>query len=564
MAFGDILSGLAEAGHQHRVTLLQMDYEKKKNLADMYGKLAQDPNYPAEAREEFLKRAVGLHTLPPEKKLPKEWENMTITVQPPTPPSQMQPSGVQQTFEGMQEDPASASGQSPKFGLDVTQSMVQAPTPPSQSRSVFAPLSFEETLARASQTARMQSDVKTEAELREVRQRHEFLKKQFPGLPETALAAMATGHAPPNLSFSLPGTMDEKQVMETTGQQTAPGHYNVRMFNGEWMVTPVEAKASGGLKFAQNDQGQWVGYTSDQYGKIAVQQNLGLTPPQGVPTTSVSHEVRIVPTPDGGYAEVPITQTTTRTRPATTAPAAPTVEAPTPPPNSGAGTTTPASAPLSPRAATSATTATPAAPAAPTAPPARAGAGGARTIAGVGKSLTPLQLQNNHTASAAFDNMIDRLSGMLQNADKFSSLITRSKIRLSTDPQHEGRLIVTAAAAPLSQDEANFAADYLSLGEDINLIRGVFQATGFRGPEAFSTQQAQRGMLTGDFKLFKRTMQNTLKASIDQLSAINKDMTRAGQPLVITDGILRTYMLLNNNDENKALAALKRDGWQVQ
>lgn len=542
MALGDILSGLAEAGHQHRTTLLQMDYEKKKDLANKYFEVSQNSDYPSEMRAEALKRSVGLHTLPPEKKLPKEWENMTFQVQPPTPPPMHipeSPGNPGTTGPNGEVGPATAT---------VNARDIQFPTPPPQTQTM-RPRSFEESLSQAHQTALMQGDVKTETELREITQRHAFLKKEFPELPEPALAAMATGHAPPSLSFSLPGTMDENQVLSTTGNQVPPGHYNVRMVNGQWMTTPVEAKASGGLKFAQNDQGQWVGYTTDQYGKVAVQQNLGLTPPQGVPTTSVSHEVRIVPTPDGGYAEVPITQTTTRTRPAT---AAPTVEAPTPPPNSGAGTTTPAPAPPAPSTI-----------AAPT-PPARAGAGGARPIAGVGKSLTPLQLQNNHTASAAFDNMIDRLSGMLQNADKFSSLLTRSKIRLSTDPQHEGRLIATAAGAPLSQDEANFAADYLSLGEDINLIRGVFQATGFRGPEAFSTQQAQRGMLTGDFKLFKRTMQNTLKASIDQLSAINKDMTRAGQPLAITDGILRTYMLLNGNDENKALTALKRDGWQVQ
>lgn len=525
MAFGDILSGLAEAGHQHRTTLLQMDYEKKKQLADMYGKLAQDPNYPTEARTEFLKRAVGLHTLPPEKKLPKEWENMTITVQPPTPPSQMQPTGLSQDVK------VGENGQiAPP---EVTESMVAAPTPPAQSRDVFAPLSFEETLSRARQTAVQTGEVKTDVELREVQQRHDFLKKQFPTMPETALAAMATGHAPPNLSFSLPGTQDENQVLSTTGQQVGPGHYNVRMFNGEWMVTPVEAKASGGLKFAQNDQGQWVGYTTDQYGKVSITQNAGLTPPQGVPTTSVS---------DGGYAEVPITQTTTRTRPASPATAMPAgIEAPTPPPGQGAAPTTHV----------------------PTPPTPRAGSGSARPIAGVGKSLTPNQVQNNNAAASAFDNMIERMSGVLTNVDKFSSLMTRAKIKLATDPLHEGRLTI-AGAVGLTPEEANFAGDYLSLGEDINLLRGVFQATGFRGLEAFQTQQAQRGLLTGDIGMFKKVLSNTLKASVDQLSVLNKTMTEAGRPIRLTDGIIRAYILLNGNDPKRGEAAAKRDGWVIE
>src|SRR5262245_42012266 len=148
MAFGDVLAGLAEASYKHGQNLLQMDYHKKSELSEMYGKLAQDPNYPAEARQEFLNRAVQIHTLQPGKKLPKEWESMQITIQPPRGPNVEQP----------QAPSTGAAG----LPLENVLPDIQAPLPPPRTQSVMAPLSFEDRLAQQLQTAQAAGGISAE------------------------------------------------------------------------------------------------------------------------------------------------------------------------------------------------------------------------------------------------------------------------------------------------------------------------------------------------------------------------------------------------------------------
>lgn len=542
MALADILAGLSEAGHQHRTTLLQMDYDKRNKLADLYGKLAEDENYPEEARSEFLNRAVQIHTLPPEKKMPKEWENMTLTISPPK-PKPIQTQGSEGTNAQSIDLPGGESV--PQYAqAAIEPQTVQPPTPPPTMRSAYSPLSFDERLDRQGRATRQEATVKTDVQLEQYQRLYKFWKSQ--GLPDLQAASLASGRTPPTTSYAVPGTVDEKEVLKRTGETVPPGHYALRrLADGSWDATPVESKVSGGLKFAQNEQDQWVGYTTDQYGKVNVQSNLGLTPPQGVPTDSIQQGVRIVPTRDGGYAEVPVTQVTSRYKSGGLAPTVSTVEAPTAPPNMAQP-----QQPVQPQQLVQ-----------PQRP--SAGAGPGREISGVGKSLTPNQMQSNDEKAQSFDNMIERMTGVLDKADLLNSLWTSGKIAFATDPAKPGKLILSRTAG-LTPEEAKFAADYISLGEDINLLRGVFQATGFRGPEAFATQQAQRGPLLGDPQLFRKVLMNSMKASVDQLSSINRAQTEAGRPVQLTDGLLHAYLILNNNNENAALAALKRDGWQVQ
>lgn len=565
MAFGDVFAGWQEAAHEHTQNLLQMDYENKRQLAQSYAKLAEDQSYPTEARTEFAKRAMQIPALEPGKKLPKEWESMTIKVSQPTPPPITAPGSAGTPGTSPEGVPQAATAA-------INPQTVQPPTPPPHDQSVFQPKTFAENLSQQQQTMSMQidqrlkeaqasGDIQTEQQIKTDKRRFEVLKEQFPNLPESSVASLAFGHTPPSMSFSVPKSIDGTSAASLSPVDAGgkpidiTKHYAARMMNGQWVLTQASPELVGGVRFAQDDQGHWVGYTVEKElgsnGKpvIHVEQNLGLTPPQGVPTTSVSHDVRIVSTPDGGFEEVPITQTTTRSRPGASGVAAP----PTPPAGkSAAPTAVPTTAPSAP------------VPPTPPKPSASSGAGGGTVkIPGAGRSLTPEQMQNNQAKGEAFTNMIDRMTNVLANADKMSSLAKRTKISLAVDPAHPGRTMI-AGAVGLSPEEASFAGDYLSLGEDINLLRGVFQATGFRGPEAFATQQAQRGPLLGDTGLFKKVLSNSLKASVDQLSVINKQMTRAGQPMELTDGILKAFMLLNNNDEHKALAALKNAGWKVE
>lgn len=147
MAFGDILAGFAEAGHKHRQTLLQLDYEKKKALAEQYGKLAESPDYPEESRREFLNRALQIHALAPEKKLPKEWENMQITVQPR--PGKEINQNVGQPF-----------GLFPELSpFKESFKNIPAPIPPAEKRSVLEPMSFDEKLRRLEETEEVKGGV---------------------------------------------------------------------------------------------------------------------------------------------------------------------------------------------------------------------------------------------------------------------------------------------------------------------------------------------------------------------------------------------------------------------
>ena len=139
--------------------------------------------------------------------------------------------------------------------------------------------------------------------------------------------------------------------------------------------------------------------------------------------------------------------------------------------------------------------------------------------------------------------------------------MTRAKLSVVADPSGVTRITI-GNMANLSDDEARFAADYASLGEDINVLRGVYQATGFRGPEALQVLLGQRGNLLGNPKVFQRVLTNSLQSVTSQLVPMHRELSRAGQPLPVTDGLIHAYLILAGGDSNKATKMLKRDGWE--
>jgi hypothetical protein len=42
---------------------------------------------------------------------------------------------------------------------------------------------------------------------------------------------------------------------------------------------------------------------------------------------------------------------------------------------------------------------------------------------------------------------------------------------------------------------------------------------------------------------------------------MKKAIEKSGVPMPVTDGILQAYTILNNGDEKKIVAAMKKDGW---
>src|SRR5712671_2000216 len=91
MALGDILAGMADAGHQHATNLFNMAQEQKKDLVKTYTDIAQSQDYPDEVRAEALQRHITLNTLEPGKKIPKEIQNFQFTIapKPAGPPTQL-------------------------------------------------------------------------------------------------------------------------------------------------------------------------------------------------------------------------------------------------------------------------------------------------------------------------------------------------------------------------------------------------------------------------------------------------------------------------------------------
>lgn len=588
-AFIGILQGLGQKYQEHNQNLLSMEISRRQQLADLTEKIATMPGIRPEAMSALLNSAYQIRSVPYEKKLPKELENPTsqILTQGVAPQSgqswlggqtqrQVQAQPMPIAAQIPEPDPnapigtlnpatgelvtGSRSGLPPEPNTGPTRTpepstyTAPMPTPPSAAR-MPAFESEQEQLAKAERAARMGGGVKADIMLQEETAKMRAIDNELQRIGITdprVRAELVTGHTPRAMNFSVPSTVAGTEIMNLTptdiaGRPIDPAkHYNVRMEEGRWFATPVEAPTVGGMRFAQDQSGQWVGYTTDRFGKINVQSNLGLTPPVGVPTTSINQGIRIVQQPNGDWEEVPITTSTTRQR----------------------GTPSSAAPPIPAPAATPAAPGTP--PPKPTAPvinttPVRTGAGQAGQQGRVvgGRSLTPEQMLNNTNKSQAFSNMIARMTNVLEKAPMLENLITAGKIALAVDPKSPTKLLLSRYSE-MTPDEAGVAGDYLSLGEDINLLRGVFQATGFRGPEAFATQQAQRGPLLGDPKVFNKVLTNSLKASIDQLKGINQQLTRAGQPVELTPAIMKAYMILNGNDENKALAEIKKDKWTIQ
>jgi hypothetical protein len=160
----------------------------------------------------------------------------------------------------------------------------------------------------------------------------------------------------------------------------------------------------------------------------------------------------------------------------------------------------------------------------------------------------------------AYSNTVDRMVGILGKMANMEPLLARGKAHIMADPSGIAKIAFSNLYTP-TDSEAKFAADYASLGEDINILRGAFGATGFRSSEAFNQLMNQRGNLLGNPKVFKETLQNSLQSVISQLIPMKKAIEKSGVPMPVTDGILQAYTILNNGDEKKIVAAMKKDGW---
>jgi hypothetical protein len=142
-----------------------------------------------------------------------------------------------------------------------------------------------------------------------------------------------------------------------------------------------------------------------------------------------------------------------------------------------------------------------------------------------------------------------------------SSVIKRAQMKIASNPDGTMKLVV-ADNSKLTPDESSLAADYASLGEDVQLLRAVDQATGFRGQQAFEALLGQRGNMLGNPDVFKKVLKNSMESLVQQLRPMVKTLNESGQPVgEVPDGVIRAYQIIANGDFAKAKAAMKRDGW---
>lgn len=117
---------------------------------------------------------------------------------------------------------------------------------------------------------------------------------------------------------------------------------------------------------------------------------------------------------------------------------------------------------------------------------------------------------NTEAQVAALDNSITLIQNVRKNLPVLNSMISAGKISMAISP--DTKELVISRLADLSPKEEELAADFQSLSEHINTLRGPLGATGFRGPEAFQALMSQRGRLLADPKITDRVLQTTLSS----------------------------------------------------
>jgi len=128
----------------------------------------------------------------------------------------------------------------------------------------------------------------------------------------------------------------------------------------------------------------------------------------------------------------------------------------------------------------------------------------------------------------ALDNTLDLAKKVQKNLNLVSSIFDAKIIDLQTDPSTGIIHSIINRSVKLTPQQAEMAGDVASLMEHINTLRGPLGATGFRGGEAWSALQAQRGNLMANPAVTKRVLANTITALTTQRQGLAKGL---GLPL---------------------------------
>jgi hypothetical protein len=603
MAFGDVFAGWNEAQHQHVQDVLRMQYGDFQASRDRYMKIAEDDRYPVEIRQTAAQRAMtpfvdenGNIT-----KLSKEDKNMTFQIQPPTPPPVGVPgtqtqgapiSGGPGPVPALGEVGAATSLQSlqgtqPTSGVSIPPRVIESPQPPTRTVP-FGPMSISDYAKQQSQLLSAQLGTHTQAEQEDIRARYATLQDLYRDM-DPQVAAMLALKMPVTSMFgttSVPGIQGSDLLSSPNGPKVDVFNAPIRA-DGVYVgsrnkmgnivnAIPVEDPVIGGLRPGFDARtNHWVWFAEHKSGRVHIDSDIGLTPPQGVPTETFSNAPRIVQQPNGNLTLEMVPTTTTRMRGGTETPTAPTAPTTAPPAQSA-----PADIPEDVIQNVLRNNAwmkgdrnkameqlqkiplnTPTSPVMPQPPTMSSTVTSARKSGDVigGRALTPEQRETNQKQADALDNTISRMVDVLDSSKVLESFKSKAKVALALSPN--AKSLIASDFSGLTEDEKRIATNLISLSEDVNILRAIYGVSASRGEKAFSALQAQKGEILGNVDILRGVLRNSMQSVLGQMHGINSEMTPAGRPLELTDGILRAYDILYKRDNKKVTAALRKDGW---
>lgn len=296
----------------------------------------------------------------------------------------------------------------------------------------------------------------------------------------------------PDMGKPIPGLVQGADFPE---EKLDPNRfYRVKEFeDGKREFTPETGVTNARV---MPDPGSATGFSLVWFDRAGqeVSRKPGATPPPGLfPTSTSTSGVRMVQQPDGSTVAVPVTTQSTRT------PQVPGMAAPVPPPPSGS--------------------------VAPVSTPRPAGANPAGRVVG-GRPLPEAAKEKFDQQYTTLDRTQNVLQRIRDNYSILNNMLTAGKIQLAMSP--EGMAQVISRGVPLTDQEAQMAADMNTLKENINTLRGPLGATGFRGPEAFAALQAQRGSILANPKVSQAIINNTLRQLQDQKGVIERSFKQHG------------------------------------
>lgn len=465
---------------------------------------------------------------------------------PPPPVAQMAGSSAAQSIQAL--PPTQGGAGAPDAATVVGPQQAGAMTPPPPPSSPTAPgqpsfqygpmgslpqselvrrqLSFEQQKAEGSQQAQMhrmtaEAAFNTEQDKVKINNHIDTLKKLgvWQTLNPREKAAVATGiqtlgNTPRQLAIpgNVPGSSAQQGQTDINGHEVDPsGVYHLRPNPATGEVDWIPQAIKKTLQWAadEDDPQKLKLYEVNPFNpqdKTAV-KDISKFNPSMIPAVKNATQWKQVTQPDGSIALVPVSVTSTSQK------------TPTTQTSSGAGT---GAGPTASKG--SLRTSTP--------PPPPAGGPAAlphgSMIVG-GKALTPEQIITNEQKMGALDNTADLVKSVQKSMPLLGSLIDAGKIQMQIDPNQGIFKAFINRNVPLSPEEARLAGDFASLMEHINTLRGPLGATGFRGEEAFSALQAQRGQLMANPAVTSQVLANTLKALNRTRQPIADGLKRAGK-----------------------------------